>query len=205
MLMTNSLAQTASDEGCATRPREDLLDSKKIRDFPGRQVSSIKHNIRKPTVTFSSKNDVFEIPRPTNEEKKYMHMSSEDQRKTIVEIADALRRLESYERKQNEASYYADETQHDDKMIEELGLERIVEQQRSDRLDRVKSAIFVILQRQRQSKILQSSKKLNIDEQWLKEHYRPFSELAAKLARSRGLRDEEMAPSLFPRLIVMAR
>ena len=134
-----------------------------------------------------------------------MHMSKEDQKTILLEVSDGLRRFELYEQQQKEDLHT--DYQYD-KSIEELGLERIVEQQNSERLKRVKSAICVILKRQRQSQLFKSFKKQQmqkINESWLQKHYRPFSELSAKLARNRGLRDQEMAPSHFPMQIVMSR
>lgn len=227
MVVANYLKRASSCEDSATQEREELHNSKKTRESelldPTTTTttrlsanSSNSNNTRKPTVTFSSTNDVFEISRPTREEKKYMHMSQGDQHQILLEISEALRR----EQQQQEAFYsYTGDHHHCDNnnnnTIEELCLERIVEQQSSDRLERVKSGVCVILQRQRtQSQRFESSSSTNtkrqqaqllLDESWLQKHYRPFSEVSSKLARSRGLRDQEMAPSLFPRLIVMSR
>mmetsp|Transcript_9535 Transcript_9535/g.28445 ORF Transcript_9535/g.28445 Transcript_9535/m.28445 type:complete len:220 (+) Transcript_9535:313-972(+) len=196
-----------SETGCA----EELPSSKKARELQITQgveeapAFNITCKARKSTVTFSLKDDVFEISQPTIEEKKYMHMSREDQHTILLEISDALRRFASYEQEQDEGLCAFDQYEND---IMELGLERIVEQQSSDRIQRVKSAICVILQHQRQSQLRHPSKKqqaYTMSESWLQKHYRPFSQLSAKLARSRGLLDQEMAPSLFPRQIVMSR
>ena len=60
-----------------------------------------------------------------------------------------------------------------------------------------RQAYRLLLKRQKTVKI--------IDEDWLRSEYRPFSEAAAEIARARGLRDEEVAPSLAPRLNLMIR
>ena len=141
-------------------------------------------------VTFSAKTDVFEISRPTQEEKIEMHMSKEDQKLIIREISTAMRRFDL-----------------DESYIGDLGLEKIIEQQDLERTKRIKSAICVILQRQRQSRIFDASKdQIQIlNDLWLEKHYRPFSKVSADLARSRGLQDQEKSPYLFPRKIVMSR
>jgi len=208
MAVVNYLKRASSFEGCAPKYEMEVHNSKKARevDTENRSPRPPKNNNRngKLTVTFSSKNDVFEISRRTKEEKNDMHMSKEEQQLILREISNAMRR------------FYCDEPQqqlgvHDDdcnnKCIEDLGLERLVEQQKSERIERVKSAIYVILQCQWQTKIFNSSKNQieTINEVWLEKHYRPFSKVSANLARSRALRDQEMAPSLFPRAIVMAR
>eukprot|EP00536_Pseudo-nitzschia_multiseries_P002602 jgi/Psemu1/301459/fgenesh1_kg.35_\ len=207
------LKRASSSEDSATDCAEELHNSKKAREFQitqlvaGAPESKSIRKVRKPTVTFSSEIDVFEISRPTVEEKKYMHMTREDQKLIILEISDALRRFASYEQQQQQQGHCScDEHEND---LKELGLERIVEQQCSDRIDRVKSAICVILQHQRHSQQSRNASEKQqthaMTESWLQKHYRPFSQLSAKLARSRGLRDQEMAPSLFPRQIIMAR
>jgi len=55
----------------------------------------------------------------------------------------------------------------------------------------------MILKRQRIAK--------QIDEDWLRKEYRPFSQAAEEIARARGLRDEEVAPFFAPRLNLMVR
>lgn len=211
MVIVKSLKRASSNEDCATQGREELCNNKKRGEFKildrTSRISGItsNNNTRESTVTFSSKNDVFEISRPTKKENQNMHMSKEDQKTILLEVSDGLRRFELYEQQQKEDLHT--DYQYD-KSIEELGLERIVEQQNSERLKRVKSAICVILKRQRQSQLFKSFKKQQmqkINESWLQKHYRPFSELSAKLARNRGLRDQEMAPSHFPMQIVMSR
>eukprot|EP00533_Pseudo-nitzschia_delicatissima_P012824 CAMPEP_0197282992 /NCGR_PEP_ID=MMETSP1432-20130617/24705_1 /TAXON_ID=44447 /ORGANISM="Pseudo-nitzschia delicatissima, Strain UNC1205" /LENGTH=248 /DNA_ID=CAMNT_0042749973 /DNA_START=51 /DNA_END=797 /DNA_ORIENTATION=- len=200
------------------------------------QNNTAKGKLRR--VRFSSENEVFEITRPTRDEKIDMHMTREDQKLIIREISNAIHRL-GREDSKNGAND-SDSNQY----IEELGIERILQQQQSQRIERVRSAIFIILQRQRQAKLFRKSKiqqsqriervrsaifiilqrqrqaKLFrkskiyssprettqiISEGWLEKHYRPFSKVSSELARNRGLQDEETAPYLFPRRIVMAR
>jgi len=182
------------DDEYATKFKVNVHNSKKTRIIDNvsaltRRAKQSKTN-RKRTVTFSSKSDVFEIARRTREEKKDMHMSPEDQRLIIRDISIVVSRFK-----------------RDEQLIEDLGLDRIVEQQDPKRMERVKSAIFAILQRQRQSKLFPSSKKStqSLTEVWLEKYYRPSSKLSANLARSRGLQDQETTPFLCPRKIVMAR
>lgn len=209
-------ASSSFDEH-VTSYEAEVHNSKKAREFKPTVMAitsrtpnnnnnyNNNHRKEKLIVTFSSKDDIFEITRPTKEEKNDMHMSKEDQRLILREISNAIRRFDRDEPQR-------DDNIHDDdsnnKCIEDLGLERIVEQQDSGRMKRVKSAICVILQRQRQSKLFQASEnptKKTINEGWLEKHYRPFSKISANLARNRGLRDQEVAPYLFPRKIVMSR
>mmetsp|Transcript_4362 Transcript_4362/g.9098 ORF Transcript_4362/g.9098 Transcript_4362/m.9098 type:complete len:218 (-) Transcript_4362:156-809(-) len=169
------------------------------------QNNTAKGKLRR--VRFSSENEVFEITRPTRDEKIDMHMTREDQKLIIREISNAIHRL-GREDSKNGAND-SDSNQY----IEELGIERILQQQQSQRIERVRSAIFIILQRQRQAKLFRKSKIYSsprettqiISEGWLEKHYRPFSKVSSELARNRGLQDEETAPYLFPRRIVMAR
>mmetsp|Transcript_4361 Transcript_4361/g.9096 ORF Transcript_4361/g.9096 Transcript_4361/m.9096 type:complete len:213 (-) Transcript_4361:156-794(-) len=164
------------------------------------QNNTAKGKLRR--VRFSSENEVFEITRPTRDEKIDMHMTREDQKLIIREISNAIHRL-GREDSKNGAND-SDSNQY----IEELGIERILQQQQSQRIERVRSAIFIILQRQRQAKLFRKSKIETtqiITEGWLEKHYRPFSKVSSELARNRGLQDEETAPYLFPRRIVMAR
>ena len=165
------------------------------------QNNTAKGKLRR--VRFSSENEVFEITRPTRDEKIDMHMTREDQKLIIREISNAIHRL-GREDSKNGAND-SDSNQY----IEELGIERILQQQQSQRIERVRSAIFIILQRQRQAKLFRKSKIREttqiISEGWLEKHYRPFSKVSSELARNRGLQDEETAPYLFPRRIVMAR
>lgn len=201
-------ASSSFDER-ATKYESGVHNSKKAREVKITSVPTTrtpKNNNRKEKliVTFSSKDDIFEITRYTKEEKNEMHMSKEDQRLILREISNAIRRFDCDMPQQHESIHDDDSN---NKCIEDLGLERIVEQQDSGRMKRVKSAICVILQRQRQSKLFKSSKNQmqTINEVWLEKHYRPFSKISANLARNRGLRDQEMAPYLFPRKIVMLR
>lgn len=237
MKVANYLKRASSCEDSSTykESEEEVHNNKKAREVervvPQRasRRTRTSTNKNKLTVTFSTKNDVFEISRLNQREKNDVHMSKEDQNLILREILDAMRSFDSSsEQQQQQGMIYGnvDCRNDNDYDIKELGLERILEQQNSDRLERVKSAICVILQRQRQSQLqLQSQSQsqllksfsttprekenqtqtININELWLKKHYRPFSELSAKLARSRGLRDQEMAPSLIPRKIVMSR
>jgi len=205
--VVNYLKRPSSFEECDTTCEVEVRNIKETREEENTNTTietPTKNNRNaKLTVTFSSKNDVFEITSPTKEEKNDMHMSREDQRLIIREISNAIRRSDRSELQQLQCI-------HDDdverKRIEDLCLERILEQQDSERTERVKSAICIILQRQRQSKLFHSpEKQLQINEVWLEKHYRPFSKISAHLARSRGIRDQEMAPYLSPRKIVMSR
>ncbi len=169
------------------------------------QNNNAKGKLRR--VRFSSENEVFEITRPTRDEKIDMHMTKEDQKHIIREISDAIDRL-GREDSKNGAN-----DSDSNRYIEELGIERILQQQQSQRIERVRSAIFIILHRQRQAKLFRKSKLYSspkentqiISEGWLEKHYRPFSKVSSELARNRGLQDEETAPYLFPRRIVMVR
>jgi len=188
------LKRDSSFEQSAPEYETEVHNSKKARvaETADARTGASKNNTRneKLNVTFSSSNDVFEITRRTDEEKNDMHMSKEDQRFIIRGIVNDIRRFDC-----------------DEQLIEERGLERLVEQQASERIERVKSAICVILQRQRQSKLFYTTKKQIqiINEGWLEKHYRPFSKVSANLARTRGLRDQERAPSFYPRKIIMSR
>ena len=194
MAVVEYLKRDSSFERCATKSKEEVHNIKKFKGMHHSKTSTVeqentKRN-RQLTVTFSLKNDVFEIGRRTSEEKNDMHMSPEDQRLIIREISNAMRRF-----------------QCDDQFTADFGLDRIIEQQDPERILRVKSAILAVLQRQRQSKLFPSSKKATqiINEVWLEKHYRPFSKISANLARSRGLEDQEFVPFLSPRKIVMSR
>merc|ERR1712207_23498 len=194
MAVVEYLKRDSASEGYATKSKDELNNTKKSRGIDYSEISTIKQKKTKRnrhlSVTFSSKNDVFEIARRTSEEKNDMHMSPEDQRLIIREISNAMRRFKC-----------------DDQFITDFGLDRIIEQQHPERILRVKSAILAVLQRQRQSKLFPSSKKATqiINEVWLEKHYRPFSKVAANLARSRGLEDQEFVPFLSPRKIIMSR
>jgi len=203
-------ASSSFDER-VTKYEAEVHNNKKAKDVKTTGMPTTSrtpnNNNRKEKliVTFSSKDVIFEITRPTKEEKNDMHMSKEDQRLILREISNAIRRFDCDEPQQHDNIHDDDSN---NKCIEDLGLERIVEQQDSGRMKRVKSAICVILQRQRQSKLFQLSEnpmQQTINEGWLEKHYRPFSKISANLARNRGLRDQEMAPYLFPRKIVMSR
>lgn len=197
------------DENVAKRSEMEVHCSKKAREettdttTTNRTQKKNKRN-GKLGVTFSSKNEVFEITKPTKEERDDMHMSREDQKLIIREISKAIRRLDDDEAARQNGGFH--DSDSDGKSIEDLGIERIVEQQDSERVQRVKSAIRVILQRQRQSKLFRhQQQQIIIDDVWLEKHYRPFSKVSANLARSRGLHDQEMAPFLTPRKMVMSR
>ena len=140
-------------------------------------------------VSFSEYADVFEVPYPTKKEKKSMYMNKEDQKLILREVVTAMRRFHDL----------------DESSIEDLGLEWIVENQGVERKKRMKSAIDVVLQRQRQFRILNPSKSKILNDLWLDKHYRPFSKVSASLARSRGLRDQEKSPYFFPRRNAMSR
>jgi len=194
MTVVEYLVGDSSFEEFATKSKVDVHDMKKSRGVDHSNNSTIKQKNmkrnRQLTVTFSLKNDVFEIARRTSEEKSDMHMSPEDQRLIIREISNAVRRVKC-----------------DDQFIADFGLNRIIEQQDPERLLRVRSAILAVLQRQRQSRLFPSSKKgmQTINEVWLEKYYRPFSKVSANLARSRGLEDQEFFPFFTPRKIVMSR
>jgi len=193
MAVVEYLKRDSSFEECATKSKVET-DNMKTAGRHNLNISTFKpknwKRKEKLNVTFSFKNDVFEIARRTSEEKHDMHMSPEDQRLIIREITNAMGRLKC-----------------DKRFIEDLGLDRIVEQQDHQRMVRVKSAILAVLQRQRQSKRSPSSKKetQTINEVWLEKHYRPFSKVSANLARSRGLEDQEKVPFFTPRKIIMSR
>ncbi len=211
MAVGNNLKRSSSFDDCVTMTEDGIHYTKKAREANvDVSAASPKNNERKEklSVRFSSENEVFEITRPTQEEKLDMHMSKEDQKLIIQEISDAIHNVH----KDNMYSQnLADDS--DNKFIQELGIQRILQQQEAARIDRVKSAIFVILQRQRQAKLFRRSKLFYsaqestqvISESWLEKHYRPFSKVSSELARSRGLEDQETAPYLFPRKIVMVR
>lgn len=156
----------------------------------------------KRTVTFSSKIDVFEVERPTIVEKLDMHMSKADQQAILREISSTIRQLAFENQFQG---VYDDE--RNNALLEELCLKRIIDQQGPERINRIKSALCVILRRQKQHRLSNSSEKetLTINEAWLEKHYRPYSKVSANLARGRGLRDQEVAPFLCPRKNVMSR
>jgi len=206
MVVVNYLKRNSSFEDCESKEEITVHSSKKARELEisNVRVATNKKRTRKSIVRFASETKVFEITRPTKEEKKDMHMTKQDQTSIILEVTNALRRLQSNEQSKLEGGFLHDER---DRIIEEMGIERIVEQQNPDRIDRVKSAVSVVLQHQRQSKLFDVHKNRSeiLNEAWLEKHYRQFSNHAAKLARSRGLRDQERAPSLYPRRIVMAR
>ena len=193
MAVVEYFNRDSSFEECATKSKVEI-DNTKAKGIDKPPISTIKPEDRKRkkklSVTFSFKNDIFEIARHTSEEKNDMHMSQEDQRLIIREITNAMSRFKC-----------------DEQFIEDLGLDRIVEQQNPQRMVRVKSAILAVLQQQRQSKCFSSSKKetQTIDEVWLEKHYRPFSKVSANLARSRGLEDQELVPFFTPRKILMSR
>lgn len=241
----NYLKRASSSEDCAASKeeeaeKEEVHNNKKAREVETTTTNNSNRNnsnSNKLTVTFSSKNDeVFEIARRTKEEKSDMHMTREDQDLILRDIVEAMRRFNN--NNNNDSDNHSDKNNDNNdndnyNNIKKLGLEGIMEQQDSDRIERVKSAVCVILKRQRKLKsqllLLKSItlsatnnknnnmhknknmhnnnniSQININESWLKKHYRPFSELSAKLARNRGLRDQEMAPSPIPRKIVMSR
>jgi len=214
MPVGNYLKRSSSFEGCATESEAGAHNSKKAREenTPDTPAKSKKSNKRKGNwrVRFSlSENKVFEVERPTREEKINMHMTKEDQRGIIEEVSNAIRRADRDDLQQHNGADDSDSN----KFIEELGIERILQQQEIERTTRVKSAICVILQRQLQARLFRRSQFFYtsteqtkiIDENWLEKHYRPFSKKSSDLARSRGLQDQEMAPYLFPRKIVMSR
>jgi len=211
MAVGNNLKRSSSFQDCVTMTEDGIHYTKKAREAAvDASAVSPKTNERKEKlrVRFSSENEVFEITRPTREEKHDMHMSKEDQKLIIRKISNAihnLRKDDMYSRNSGDDS--------DNQFIQDLGIQRILQQQEAARIDRVKSAIFVILQRQRQARLFRRSKLYYsaqentqvISEGWLEKHYRPFSKVSSELARSRGLEDQETAPYLFPRKIVMAR
>lgn len=206
MVVVNYLKRNSSFEDCDSKEEIPVHSSKKARELKASDVIVVrnKKRTRKSIVRFASETEVFEITRPTKEEKKDMHMSKQDQTSIILEVTETLRRLQCNQQSQPEGPFLHDER---DRIIEEMGIERIVEQQNPDRIDRVKSAVSVVLQHQHRSKFFNAQENQSeiINEAWLEKHYRQFSKHAAELARSRGLRDQEMAPSLYPRRIVMAR
>merc|ERR1712176_406051 len=95
-------------------------------------------------------------------EKKNMYMNKEDQKLILREVVTAMRRFHDL----------------DESSIEDLGLEWIVENQGVERKKRMKSAIDVVLQRQRQFRILNPSKSKILNDLWLDKHYRPFSKVS---------------------------
>jgi len=194
-------------EESAATPEVEAHNSKKTEEETQSIPTIIRKNKnmdRKLSVTFSTKNDIYEISRRTKEEKVDMHMSREDQKLIIQEMSNAMHRYYFEEQNQLKGVYVDDSNR---KCIEDLGLERIIEQQDAGRIKRMKSAVYVILQRQRKSRLFDSCEKetKSIDENWLQKHYRPLSKTSANLARSRGIRDQEMSPYLFPRKNVMVR
>mmetsp|Transcript_28101 Transcript_28101/g.58383 ORF Transcript_28101/g.58383 Transcript_28101/m.58383 type:complete len:248 (+) Transcript_28101:164-907(+) len=247
MAVANHLKRSSSCEDVVCTCEQDVHNNKKAREQNDESTTTATTTTTlggRAFVRFSSKNDVFEISRPTKEERNDMHMSSADQNLILREIIDGIRRLDSYHDQQQQqyphegigcdfamdwdygssnsrsSSNNNNNTESNNTCIEDLGLERILEQQDADRIKRMRSAIFVILQRQKQSRRLLRGNRnpfsrgngetpkqqpSSISEHWLEKHYRPYSKVSAKLARNRALRDQELAPSLFPRKMVMAR
>ena len=204
MAVGNYLKRSSSFESFQDcLPQNEAGINKTTRDDPEKSPNTNQRKGKKRVRFSTERNEIFEITRPTRAEKLDMHMSKEDQKLIIREISNAIRRFDKEDRPQ----------QNDHKFIQELGIERILQQQEAARIDRVKSGIGVILQRQRQAKLFRRSQLFYsapeetqiINESWLEKHYRPFSKVSSELARSRGLEDQEMAPYLFPRKIVMAR
>lgn len=186
------LKRDSSFEECATKSKVEVYNMNGLTEIQRLNNSTNKPKIRnrRLTVTFSVKNDVFEIARRNSEEKNDMHMSPEDQRLIIREITKAMRQFEC-----------------DEESFKDLGINRLVEQQDPKRIARVRSAILAVLQRQRQSKLFPSSNKMTqtINEVWLEKHYRSYSKISANLARNRGLEDQELVPFYTPRKLVMSR
>lgn len=212
------LKRSSSFDDCAIEAEVDAHSSKKARERtpeeslisqkPNKQKKNSNKQERKSRVRFSSKNEVIEIAPRTREEKLEMHMTKEEQRLIMQEITEAVRRFDRHNLKQQVGGEDSENT-----VISELGIERILQQQEVTRIIRVRNAKIAILQRQRQIKIFKRSKLFcgpteqtkTIDENWLEKYYRPFSKISSELAHSRGLEDQEMAPYLTPRQMIMSR
>ena len=213
----NYLKPSCSFDDRAVEAPVDLHSSKNARDKTSEQhLISQKPNKQKRNsnkrersrVRFSSKNEVIEIAPRTREEKLEMHMTREDQRIIMTEVTEAIRQFDTKNRKPQVGGEDSENT-----VISELGIERILQQQDATRINRVRNAKSVILQRQRQAKLFKRSQLFYgpteqtkaIDDNWLEKHYRPFSKVSSELAHNRGLEDQEMAPYLIPRQMIMSR
>jgi hypothetical protein len=155
-------------------------------------------SIKPGTVRFSTDSQIFEIPNRaclSQEELNDVHMSREDQRRIYQEIGDILRsekRGAAFDGAKFPSSSPKEHHEEDEEGL--LGLETLLEQRGSGRSERMKTAISVIVGRQS-----------NIDESWLQQHYRPLSDVSAKLARQRGIRDHEKTTLTTPSQIVVSR
>ncbi len=196
------------DAHSSKKAGEKLSEEPIISQKPNRQKKSSNKRERNSRVRFSSKNEVIEIAPRTREEKLEMHMTKEEQRLIMQEITEGVRRFDRHNLKQQVGGDDSENT-----VISELGIERILQQQEATRINRVRNAKRVILQRQRQIKLFKRSQLFcgptertkAIDDNWLEKYYRPFSKVSSELAHSRGLEDQEMAPYLTPRQIIMSR
>jgi len=129
-------------------------ESEPLNRTTTRTTDNKNSRIGKRTVTFSSKIDVFEITRPTIVEKLDMHMSRADQQAILREISSTIRKIAFDNQFEG---VYNDE--HNNKLLDELCLKRIVDQQGPERINRIKSALCVILRRQQQHRLSNSSEK----------------------------------------------
>lgn len=163
-----------------------------------REKDSLSCATTKPmTVRFSTDSQIFEIPSRaclSQQEMNDVHMSREDQRRIYQEIAEILRAVKAGSDFEDVSLSSCSSMDNEEDGEGLRGLEPLLEQRGSGRSERMKTAISVILSRQR-----------NIDESWLKQHYRPLSDVSAKLARQRGIRDHEKTFSTIPSQIVMSR
>ncbi|MGK3756355.1 MAG: hypothetical protein ACI8RD_008666 [Bacillariaceae sp.] len=199
-------------------------------------VSITKKAKNKKVVRFTSEceNVVYGYPRPTKDEKIDMYMSKDDYKNIIMTVVEGMNNNNNSNNKKQESNN-SEDTDTDTDNDNELCIECILVQQNSDRIERVKSAISIILQRQKEQKyqkqmmtmtrnihmnIIDDDSVLAIPvdddddddddndfEIWLDKFYRqPYSKLSSKLARNRGLCDQELIlSSLSPRTIVMTR
>lgn len=214
----NYLKRSSSFDDRTIEAEVDIHSSKKAREETSevpiisqeQNKEKKKSNKRKGNsrVRFSSKNEVFEIAARTREEKLEMHMTKEDQRLIIQEVTEAIHRFDSDNLEPEIGGEDSENT-----AIAELGIERILQQQEPSRMNRVRCAKSVILERQRQAKLFKRSQLFYgtseqtqvINESWLEKHYRPFSKMASELAHNRGLEDQELAPYLIPRKMIILR
>jgi hypothetical protein len=176
------------------------LSSKSERK-KAREVDSLSFTRTKQVaVRFSTDSQIFEIPSRaclSQQEMNDVYMSREDQRRIYQEIAEILRAVKSgadFDDSKFSTSALSPSMIDEEDGEGLRGLESLLEQRGSGRSERMKTAISVIVLRQR-----------NIDESWLVQHYRPLSDVSAKLARQRGIRDYENTFSTIPSNIVMSR
>lgn len=179
-----------------TRPLSyEFVNRKKAREIDS---SLLFAKAKPPTIRFAADSQIFEIPSRmclSKQELNDVYMNREDQNRIYNEIAEIIRAV-----KAGEVGDVDDVCKVSASTVEEndddglRGLETILEQRGSDRSERLKTAIAIVVLGQQ-----------NIDESWLEQHYRPLSDLSARLARQRAIRDHENSSSIFPRQIVMSR